>query len=367
MQYNQTKLKQAAKLTVEEIFAVKRGEEVLIVTNPEPGIDVIAHEIQHAARDRGALVNLMYQESKTGNDYMDQAVLEAIKRQPDVVIGIRHDSFGKDPEGVRKPYRIGRKEYTSAVLYLAEKGKIRSAWSSSVTADDFSRLVLVDYQQMRRLSDKIERRLNKAVLAKVRTNGSEALIEIKDRRGMPDKGDFRRPSLYGNIPSGEVCISPELGKVNGEIVLDGVIHLDSGMENIKEPVKLVIKDNFIEDIRGGTSARQIEQNIANCIKLVEKLSRQGEIAKRDVPKLIKNSRAIGELGIGFNENARDKAPTLMEAEKAYGTTHIAIGMNYDGDQRALNHYDGVMRRPELTLVYPDGREELILRNKEFRL
>jgi len=57
----------------------------------------------------------------------------------------------------------------------------------------------------------------------------------------------------------------------------------------------------------------------------------------------------------------------MEAEKAYGTTHLAIGMNYDGDQNALNHYDGVMRRPELTLVYPDGTEELILKDKTFQI
>lgn len=367
MKYNQTKLNQAAQTTVNDIFAIKPREEVLIVTNPVPGVDTIAHAIHDAARAKGARVNLMYQESKTGNDYMDQAVLEAIKREPDVVIGIRSDSFGKDPEGVRQPYRIGRKEYTSAILYLAEKGKIRSAWSSSLTADDFSRLVLVDYQKMRALSDKIERRLNKAEAALVRTNGSEVRIDIKKRLGMPDKGDCRRPMKYGNIPCGEVCISPELGQVNGEVVMDGVIHLDSGMENIKDPVTLSIKDNFIEDIRGGSSARRIENDIANSIKLVKKLARQGEIPKKDVPELVRNSRAIGELGIGFNEKARDKAPTLMEAEKAYGTTHLAIGMNYDGDQRALNHYDGVMRKPQLTLLYPDGRSELILKDKEFQI
>jgi aminopeptidase len=364
---NALKLRQAAETTVHQVFAVKSSEEVLIVTNPVPKIDVIAQEIYDVARGTGAHVNLMYQETKTGNDFMDQAVLEAIKREPDVVIGIREDSFGKDPEGVRKPYRLGKKQYSSLILYLAEAGKIRSAWCSSLGADDFSRLLLVDYEKMRKLSDKIEKRLNKAVAALVRTNGSTVEIKINHRRGMPDKGDYRRASLYGNIPSGEVCISPELGKVNGEVVLDGVIHLDSGMLNITDPVKLVITNNFISDIRGGKCARRIERDIENCIKMVEKLSRQGEIPKRDVPKLTKNARAIGELGIGFNEKARDKAPTLMEAEKAYGTTHIAIGMNYDGDQNALNHYDGVMRRPELTLVYQNGTEELILKDKTFQI
>lgn len=367
MNYSKQELKKAAETVVKDIFAVQPNEKVLIITNPVEGIDVIAHEIFAVAREHAGEVNLIYQPTKRGDEYMDQAVVEAIKRQPDVLIGIRSNSFGLDPEGECQPYQIDDKKYTSLVMYLSATGKMRSAWSSEIGADDFSRLVLVDYDKMRILSDKIEARLNQAVKAIVRTNGVEMYIDIDNRLGMPDKGDFRTPMLYGNIPSGEVCISPELGKVNGEIVLDGVISLDAGVLDLKTPVKLIVKDNYIEEIQGGQEAQIIEKDLVRAENRIQTMYKKGEIDKDFADAMTRNTRAIGELGIGFNENARDDAPSLMEAEKAYGTTHVAIGFNYDGDQQSPIHNDAVAKTPELVLVYPDGREELILKDKEFLL
>ena len=55
-------------------------------------------------------------------------------------------------------------------------------------------------------------------------------------------------------------------------------------------------------------------------------------------------RLIGEFGIGTNPNARI-CPNMLEAEKAFGTVHFAIGDSYGlGTNVSPHHYDALVER-----------------------
>jgi leucyl aminopeptidase (aminopeptidase T) len=51
---------------------------------------------------------------------------------------------------------------------------------------------------------------------------------------------------------------------------------------------------------------------------------------------------VGEFGIGTNPKARI-CPNMLEAEKAYGTAHFAIGDSYGlGANTSPHHYDALV-------------------------
>ena len=51
---------------------------------------------------------------------------------------------------------------------------------------------------------------------------------------------------------------------------------------------------------------------------------------------------IGEFGVGTNRGARI-CPNMLEAEKAFGTVHFAIGDSYGiGRNKSKHHYDALI-------------------------
>ena len=78
---------------------------------------------------------------------------------------------------------------------------------------------------------------------------------------------------------------------------------------------------------------------ADCV-LVE--NPEGTIVKnigKDETGLI-----IGEFGIGTNPQARITS-NMLEAEKAFGTAHFAIGDSYGlGRNRSPHHYDALVNK-----------------------
>ena len=76
------------------------------------------------------------------------------------------------------------------------------------------------------------------------------------------------------------------------------------------------------------------------------LDAEMEQGKKDEER---NTRHLGELGIGLNPRARMSCNTL-EDEKVGGTVHFAIGMNLEHDAHALIHLDCLVLSPD---VYVD--------------
>jgi leucyl aminopeptidase (aminopeptidase T) len=130
------------------------------------------------------------------------------------------------------------------------------------------------------------------------------------------------------FPDGEVGIAPLEGSGQGSIVWDAAVH---GLGLLDEPIRLDIRDGWIEDIHGGAQAKEFEQLLAS----------QDDRNSYYVP---------AEIAIGLNEAAAITG-AMREDKKARGTVHIANGTNVDlgGTIDAKLHIDGLIRRPSLWL------------------
>jgi len=104
----------------------------------------------------------------------------------------------------------------------------------------------------------------------------------------------------------------------------------------------------------------------SAIEAARKLGREGALNEDKVETYVRNARNLGELGIGLNP-AAEIVGNMLEDEKAFRTCHFAIGANYDEDAPALIHLDGLVSRPTIVAVGPDGRETVVEKDGELLL
>jgi len=173
--------------------------------------------------------------------------------------------------------------------------------------------------------------------------GTDITISIAGREAKADDGNFRMPGTGGNLPAGEVFVSPVVGSAEGTIAFDGTIDLVPESVIPRKPVVVSFKDGYVDSVKGGKVA-------ADLLKIIQK----GEAMAREkgLKAEEKNARHLGELGIGINYAARMNG-NLLEDEKLGKTVHFAIGSNYDFDAEALIHQDCLVMRPSL---WVDGKQ-----------
>lgn len=342
-------LRRAAKIALTECLAVKEGERVLIVTNLGGDVFDICQEIFRQAEELKAVPVMVVQQDKDNFKMADPAVLDALKGEPEVIVTICRGRIGKDPYGMRIGY-VGRDGEKYTHLYdkvLDGDKRSRSFWSPNCTREIFERGVPIDYALLRRNAKALKERIDAGKSVRVTSPaGTDVRFGIDGRRGRYDDGDFTLPGRGGNLPTGEVYVSPANGSAEGIIVFDGTVDLDTHAEMPDVPVRVRYEKGFAVEISGGETARKLESLLDSSAAMARE---QGK------PEEERNARHLGELGIGLNPNAKMSCNTL-EDEKVGGTVHFAIGMNLEHDAHALIHLDCLVLRPD---VYVD--DELIIK------
>jgi len=339
-------LARAARAAVRDVLSIKRDERFLIISNPNPGTRDVAMSLFDATLEAKASPVLAFQREKGAFDYTEEEVLKALSSEPQVVASISKDRMGMDRHGLKHGYK-GKRSYDSLFDMLYGEGRMRAFWSPGITPDSFARTVPIDYKVLRSDCARVVRSLNGANEVRITApSGTDLTIGIRGRVPKSDDGDFRKLGCAGNLPSGEVYVSPELGTANGTIVFDGSIALNDGEVVIKKPIVTEVKDGFARRIRGGREAELLRRSMSLGRRNSRKMAERGELKESEAEKYAKNSSAIGELGIGLNRKARIIA-NMLEDEKVYGTCHFAIGSNYDGDADALIHLDGLVKSPTI--------------------
>lgn len=156
------------------------------------------------------------------------------------------------------------------------------------------------------------------------------------QKGIEAETGFLRAGEIGNLPSGEVFFAPILGSTNGTLVIDGSIADDV----LDKPISIEIIDGIATKFSGGEAAYRLEK----------KLTHFG-----------KKGLTVAEIGIGTNKNAKI-TNNLLEAEKAFGTVHVAFGNSsaIGGENNVPIHIDGLVSEPTVWV-----NDEVILENKIF--
>ena len=145
-------------------------------------------------------------------------------------------------------------------------------------------------------------------------DGTYLECSVKGRKWKADNGDISQIGSHGNLPAGECFTAPVEESFTGKLVISLIDNKLGHGEMIFDRGKLV-------DFKG-QGIREIIKNIGND----------------------ETGKIIGEFGIGTNPGAKI-CPNMLEAEKAFGTAHFAIGDSYGlGINSSSHHYDALVNK-----------------------
>ena len=382
------------------VCKVKKHERVLIIANP--ALNGIAQDLYAAAEEVGAHAVLIYQREKSSLDNAEPEVLAAIASCPDVCISVSSLRLGKDPAGMAKPYESdGGAQFDHIFDYLLDgKKAMRAVWMPGITQDMFNRTANIDYAALKEQCRALGAAFGGAVKVHVSApGGTDITVPVAGRAVLYDNGDFSAAGSGGNIPAGEVFISPVVGSGNrqnlintiesfkntlfggsaiaqaapetatqeaesgaeGIIVFDGSMTFGDGDALLETPITCTVKAGFVSAITGGAEAKRLLKTITDAENRSLALEAEGLLLRGQGKTYRRNARNIGELGIGLNPAATISG-SMLEDEKAFGTCHFAIGENYDNDAPSLIHLDGVVRNPTIAVFYADGASRIVMEN-----
>jgi leucyl aminopeptidase (aminopeptidase T) len=264
---------------------------------------------------------------------------------------------------VAAAYTAGGTRYDSlfhALLY-GEKA-LRAFWSPEVNRRIFTAAVPIDYTRLAADCARVGPLLDRAVRVRITApGGTELELGLEGRKSAADDGNFRRPGSGGNLPAGEVFISPQPGTAQGRIGFDGSLALPDRVVTPRLPVLVEVRDGLAGEIRGGPEAGRLEASLREAAAQALDLEREGRLSPGLGRTYARNTRNLGELGIGLNRSTRILG-NMLNDEKVYGTCHLALGRNYDEDAPTLLHLDCLVRRPTIRLLFAGGDSVTLMRD-----
>jgi len=354
-------LEPACQVALRDSLKVNPGERILIITNPYEDVALISMGLFNAALTVGAEPALLFQPEKSQLEFAHESVFSAIAAEPEIVISISRLKLGKDRRGLKKPYSSGDTKYDSIFHYLLYgKKTVRGFWSPGVTRDIFISTLPIDYEQLKKTCSRLKKKLEGSLSLQITSRaGTDLTIGTRDRQIFVDDGDFSRPGSGGNLPAGEIFISPELGVSEGVIVIDGSISCHRGVIITRTPIILEVEGGRVTAIKGKEEAEELLETVTMAEKKALTMEREGKLSAGMGEIYARNARSLGELGIGLNPEASILGNMLVD-EKVYGTCHVAIGSNYDEETPALIHLDGLIKKPTIEVISAHGRRKKIM-------
>ncbi len=310
----QTKLHAAAGRAVNQALRLKPGERYLLVTDT-PKLE-IAEALAFQAKRAGAEVTT-YLMTETL-----RPITEPTRQFQELIRGASATTYlleGRFPE---KPFRG---------FMVAEGSKHgRICMMPGITRDMMERLVAIDFSEMAAFTRKVMRAVKDADIVVENAAGTRIAFSVEGRTWHADVGDISKKGVHGNLPAGECFTAPVEETFSGRIVI-GLIDDKLGRG------EMTFEKGRLAGFKG--------RGVAEVLKTVG-----------DDP----TARVIGEFGIGTNKGAR-LCPNMLEAEKAFGTVHFAIGDSYGlGKNKSRFHFDALVDKVTIT-----ANGKTIARNGKF--
>lgn len=303
------KLYNASKIALVECMALKENEKVLIISDKNTrNIAYHLFEVsQKYSKETPILIEIPV--AKVNGEEPPQIVADIMKKF-DVVLCPTSKSL----------------THTKARIEASNLG-VRIATLPGINEDIMIRCMSANYNNIAeetiRICDILEKHRIVRITSKL---GTDLKFSIEGRKAYASKGLFHQKGESGNLPTGEAYLAPVEGTANGVAVFDGSF---ASIGILEEPLKLFIKDGYVEKISGGKQAKQLD----NLLK-----------------PFGKPAYNIAEFGIGTNDKAK-LIGKILEDEKVKGTIHIALGNNKSmgGSIDVGIHLDGIITKPDVYL------------------
>lgn len=311
MNFDSMRLSRTARMTVDEVAAVKAGENVCIVadTSTLPYAEALASASSAVGAD--TVVCIMTPRKVDGEE--PPPMIGAAMRAANVVLLIAE-------------YTVS---HTDAMIGAVKAGA-RIVVFHELGQDVFtSEAMTPDYVTLDKETGKLAELLSKASKVRAVTSlGTDISLSIAGRKALSISGAKAAPTT--GLPGGEAAISPVEGTAEGVIVVD---HAVAGMGKLQAPIKVTVKKGKAVAIEGGVDAAKLRDKIAAADE---------------------NATNIAEFAIGTNPKSR-LLGNVPEDKKRRGTIHIALGDNHaiGGTVSSGLHLDMIVLRPT---VWLDGKE-----------
>ena len=301
------KLDSAAARAITQSLKLKRGENFLLVTDKQKM--EIAEALARWAKKAGA-------ETTT---YLMTETLRPIEAPTRL---FKEMASRAQAVAYLLESRIQEKPFRGYMVGLGDKNA-RVCMMPGITVDMMIRLVNIDFAAMSAFTKTVIRALKDAPDIRItNADGTDIAFSVKGRAWHNDNGDISRKGKHGNLPAGECYTCPVEETFTGRVVIrliddklgKGVLRFKAG--------KLVQWS--------GKGVEEVIKNIGND----------------------PTGFMIGEFGVGTNSGARI-CSNMLEAEKALGTVHFAIGDSYGiGRNKSKHHYDGLVDK---ATIFAKGR------------
>ncbi len=301
------KLRRAAGRAIRQSLKVRRNENVLLVTD-EPKLEIAA-ALAFWVRRAGAETTTYLMPETLRPVTEPTRLFRSLAEKASCIV------YTLESRIEEKPFRG----------YLVKTGMSsgRILMMPGITRDMMERLIDIDYGKLHLFTRKVIRRLRGAAAIEVENPlGTDLRFSVKGRRWVASTGDISRKGSHGNLPAGECYTAPVEESFEGRIVL-----------------------SLIDD-KLGRGVLEFRRGL-----LTKWRGKGVEAVLRNVGE-DETGKVIGEFGIGTNRKAGLSAH-MLEAEKAFGTAHFAIGDSYGlGRNSSRHHYDALV---EKVTVRADGR------------
>ena len=175
--------------------------------------------------------------------------------------------------------------------------------------------------------------------------GTDLTFRTDDRTFFTDTKLDWKTMKWMNLPTGEVIVAPVEDSLNGKLVCDMAV---GGIGKLREPIELIAKNGKVENV--------YSEDVDHLCKIKETFQTDDW------------SDIVGEFAFGINPKARF-VDEFLEAEKIFGTVHVAFGENMDmpgGKNPSKNHMDMLISEPTVTVTKKDGKKITILEKGCFK-
>ncbi|MEW6455700.1 MAG: aminopeptidase [Acidobacteriota bacterium] len=294
-----SKLLSAAEKAVVHALKIKEGENFLLVTDKQKM--EIAEALAYWAKKQKAEITTYLMIETLRPIKKETKIFEEIIKIADVT------AYLLDSRIEEKPFR------GFMVKMGSQYGRI--CMMPGITKEMMERLVNIDFEEMDKFTRKIIDAMREAEDVVIENPfGTRLEFSVKGRKWENDNGDISQKGKHGNLPAGECYTAPVEETFNGKMVVSLIDNkIGKGIMEFKE----------------GKLIRWSGKGILDIIKNIG-----------DDP----SGFIVGEFGIGTNKKAKI-CPNMLEAEKAFGTIHVAIGDSYGlGKNSSKHHYDSLVEK-----------------------
>jgi len=204
-----------------------------------------------------------------------------------------------------------------------------------------------EHRRMQGFAERLIQALEGAVKLELHSQGgTRLLLSAKERPFYTDTKLDWKTLKWMNLPTGEVIVAPVENSLTGRLVCDMAI---GGIGPIKTPLEITAKNGRVEKVtcRDKDVLRRVKETFATDDW----------------------SNVVGEFAFGINPKARFVSQ-FLEAEKIFGTTHIAFGDNTDmpgGKNPSKNHMDFLINKPTVKVTKEDGKAVTVLDKGQFKI